>query len=65
MTPRHFRQRQQSTACPEPYDSLNPRMRIGHILNKPLMLAGRGARAAGRRACTSSSKVGLGSTRTS
>ena len=48
MTPERFRQRRRhiQLVFQEPYDSLNPRMRIGRILDEPLMLAGRGARAA-------------------
>ncbi len=48
MTPEQFRARRRyvQLVFQEPYDSLNPRMRIGKILDEPLMLAGRGARSA-------------------
>ena len=48
MAPEQFRQRRRhlQLVFQEPYDSLNPRMRIGRILDEPLMLAGRGAPAA-------------------
>jgi len=47
MTAEQFRARRRhlQLVFQEPYDSLNPRMRIGRILNEPLMLAGRGAPA--------------------
>ena len=45
MTTEQFRARRRHVQLvfQEPYDSLNPRMRIGRILDEPLMLAGRGA----------------------
>ena len=45
MAPEQFRQRRRhlQLVFQEPYDSLNPRMRIGRILDEPMMLAGRGA----------------------
>ena len=45
MAPEQFRRRRRhlQLVFQEPYDSLNPRMRIGRILDEPLMLAGRGA----------------------
>ena len=45
MAPEQFRQRRRhlQLVFKEPYDSLNPRMRIGRILDEPMMLAGRGA----------------------
>src|SRR5262249_20455659 len=45
MAPERFRQRRRhlQLVFQEPYDSLNPRMRIGRILDEPMMLAGRGA----------------------
>ena len=48
MAPEQFRQRRRhlQLVFQEPYDSLNPRMRVGRILDEPLMLAGRGAPAA-------------------
>jgi oligopeptide/dipeptide ABC transporter ATP-binding protein len=48
MTPEQFRAQRCyiQLVFQEPYDSLNPRMRIGKILDEPLMLAGRGARSA-------------------
>ena len=48
MAPEQFRERRRhlQLVFQEPYDSLNPRMRIGRILDEPLMLAGRGAPAA-------------------
>jgi len=44
MAPEQFRQRRRhlQLVFQEPYDSLNPRMRIGRILDEPMMLAGRG-----------------------
>jgi oligopeptide/dipeptide ABC transporter ATP-binding protein len=48
MTPEQFRGRRRhlQLVFQEPYDSLNPRMPIGRILDEPLMLAGRGSPAA-------------------
>jgi len=45
MAPEQFRQRRRhlQLVFQEPYDSLNPRMRVGRILDEPMMLAGRGA----------------------
>jgi oligopeptide/dipeptide ABC transporter ATP-binding protein len=45
MKPEQFRghRRHLQLVFQEPYDSLNPRMRIGRILDEPLMLAGRGS----------------------
>ena len=47
MTPEQFRGRRRhlQLVFQEPYDSLNPRMPIGRILDEPLMLAGRGSPA--------------------
>ncbi|HYB40131.1 MAG TPA: ABC transporter ATP-binding protein [Candidatus Methylomirabilis sp.] len=50
MAPEQFRARRRhiQLVFQEPYDSLNPRMRIGKVLDEPLMLAGAGAPSARR-----------------
>ena len=63
MAPEQFRQRRRhlQLVFQEPYDSLNPRMRVGRILDEPMMLAGLGAPTArSSRAHDLLDMVGLG-----